>query len=164
MFFEHMKAGEELQVSNLIWEVFTEFEAPDYKQAGIDEFKKFILPEKIKANSEAGRLSFLCCKENNEIIGVLAIRGNRHISLLFVKKEYQRKGIARELFEIAVEICRKSNPYLKDITVNSSPYAVVIYEKLGFKRTDVDEEINGIRFIPMKFNISGGAMGKGYSN
>ncbi|WP_094603611.1 GNAT family N-acetyltransferase [Sporomusa silvacetica] len=42
---------------------------------------------------------------------------------------------------------------MKEITVNSSPYAVLIYEKMGFVRTDVEQEINGIRFIPMKFNI-----------
>ena len=153
MLFEYMKPGEEVQVSSLVWNVFSEFEAPDYKQEGIDEFRKFILPEQIKANRDAGKLFIICCKENNEIVGAIAIRGNRHISLLFVNKKYHRKGIARNLFENAAEVCCKANPNLKDITVNSSPYAVVIYEKLGFERTDVEQEINGIRFIPMNFNI-----------
>lgn len=156
IFFEYMKPGEEVQVSNLIWNVFLEFEAPEFKQGGIDEFRKFILPEQIKANSDAGKLFFICCRENNEIVGVIAIRGNHHISLLFVKKDYHRKGIARKLFEIAVEVCGKLTPKLKNITVNSSPYAVAIYEKLGFERTDVEREINGIRFVPMKFIITVG--------
>lgn len=152
MVFEYMKSGEETEVSSLVWNVFSEFEAPDYKQEGIEKFKRFILPEQIKDNSDAGKLRVICCKNNSEIIGVIAIRDNSHISLLFVQKEYHRQGIASKLFKIATEKCCKTNPELKNITVNSSPYAVMIYEKMGFERTDTEQEINGIRFIPMNFN------------
>ena len=35
-------------------------------------------------------------------------------------------------------------------TVNSSPYAHVVYKYLGFEDTDTEQCIKGIRFYPMK--------------
>ena len=34
--------------------------------------------------------------------------------------------------------------------VNSSPYAHIVYKHLGFKDTDKEQCINGLRFIPMR--------------
>ncbi|ENY8640112.1 TPA: GNAT family N-acetyltransferase [Clostridioides difficile] len=48
-------------------------------------------------------------------------------------------------------ICNKFN--LTEITVNSSPYAVEVYHKLGFKDTAVEQIVDGIRFTPMKLLI-----------
>jgi GNAT superfamily N-acetyltransferase len=151
--FEYMKSGEETYVSNLVWEIFKEYEAPGYKQEGIDEFNKFILPENIKIRCESGQFFVFCCKNIEEIVGVIAVRDNSHISLLFVKKEYHRKGIARKLFETAIEECRKKEQNLYAITVNSSPYTVGIYERMGFEKTDFEQEKNGIKFIPMIFRL-----------
>lgn len=95
----------------------------------------------------------MCCKENDELLGVLAMRENNHISLMFVKKEHQREGIARKLFEFALESCRTTDSNLQTITVNSSRYAVEIYEKMGFIKIDSEQENHGIRFTPMKFIV-----------
>jgi hypothetical protein len=46
-------------VTNLVWNVFEEFEAPGYKQEGIDEFKKFILPENIATLCNNGQFFVL---------------------------------------------------------------------------------------------------------
>lgn len=43
------------------------------------------------------------------------------------------------------------NSSSKTITVNSSPYAVPVYHKLGFIDTDTEQLSDGIRYIPMKF-------------
>jgi len=68
--------------------------------------------------------------------------------LLFVKKEYQGKGLSRKLFEHYME------NYLKDrtveITVNASPYSEKIYEKLGFEKISGMQETNGIKYFPMR--------------
>ena len=37
------------------------------------------------------------------------------------------------------------------ITVNSSPYAVPVYHKLGFVDTDVEQISDGMRYTPMKY-------------
>lgn len=37
------------------------------------------------------------------------------------------------------------------ITVNSSPYAVPVYHKLGFVDMDVEQISDGMRYTPMKY-------------
>ena len=63
-------------------------------------------------------------------------------------KRHHRKGIARQLLDnILSEI--KDSADIKQMTVNSSPYAVIVYERLGFVKTDEQQEKDGIIYIPM---------------
>jgi GNAT superfamily N-acetyltransferase len=152
--YEFMKPGEEASVSQLVWNVFEEFEAADYKQEGIDEFKRYIQPEFLAARVAAGKFFVICCKRGGEIVGVIAVKDGHHISLLFVRKQDQKKGIARKLLAMAFEVCCRIDPNLPEITVNSSRYAVNIYQKLGFEYTGPEQEKNGIRFTPMRLWVS----------
>lgn len=43
---------------DLVWEVFEEFEAPDYSIEGIDEFRKFISYDSIADHFSKGNLIF----------------------------------------------------------------------------------------------------------
>lgn len=132
----------------LVWQTFLEFEAPDYSEQGIQEFKEFIALSTIRnklANEELVLWGFY---EEKKLLGVIAVRENNHISLLFVDKDHHYKGIARKLCEAAVDYSLKKGN--KRITVNSSPYAVTAYHKLGFTPTDKEQSINGIRFLPME--------------
>ena len=70
-----------------------------------------------------------------------------------VLPEYQRKGIAKKLLELAIKKCELAKHDLDYIEVNSSLYAVKIYERLGFTGVDAEKLINGIRFIPMKLKL-----------
>ncbi len=40
----------------------------------------------------------------------------------------------------------------EQITVNASPYAVPVYEKLGFQAVDDEQLTDGIRYTPMTLN------------
>ncbi len=40
--------GQEKLVSELVWEVFQKYEAPDYPEEGIRTFRAFIQPDNIK--------------------------------------------------------------------------------------------------------------------
>ena len=91
-------------------------------------------------------MKFYGAFDNDELVGTLAMRDVNHISLFFVKESYHRKGIGKKLFETM------KNDYDKhDFTVNSSPYAVEIYERLGFQKTDCEQITNGIRYTPMRY-------------
>ena len=46
------------------------------------------------------------------------------------------------------------NPVLKEITLNSSPYRKGFYLRIGFVPLSEEQEKNGIRFTPMKYQIS----------
>ena len=72
-----------------------------------------------------------------------------------VKKDYHRRGIARRLFQTVEEICKSQNNISK-ITVNSSPYAIEVYHRLGFVDTDKELTVNGIRFTPMSYSLNKG--------
>ena len=77
----------------------------------------------------------------------------KHICMLFVDKEYHKKGIGKKLVEIAINICKSCNNELKTVTVNSSPYAVEFYHKIGFKDIENEKIEDGIRFTPMSYNL-----------
>jgi GNAT superfamily N-acetyltransferase len=140
---------EEIQKAlDLVWTVFLEFEAPDYTQQGIDEFKKFIDCKSMMDQINNGNLRFWGCKIQGELAGVIATRNRTHICLLFVKKEFHRRGIASKLFQTVKEDLR-GHP----ITVNSSPYAIEVYHRLGFMDTDLEQTVNGMRFTPMSYQM-----------
>ena len=91
--------------------------------------------------------------KNKGIIGVIELREYNHMSLLYVEPEFHNKGIAKKMLKKAIKICKKMNSNLSFITANSSPYAVKIYEKLGFKKKDVEKNSLGIPYTPMELNV-----------
>ncbi|WP_313152112.1 GNAT family N-acetyltransferase [Lacrimispora sp.] len=135
---------------DLIWQVFLEFEAPDYSDEGIQEFKKFIDLNSIGQKISDNEMRFWGYFSGEDIVGVAATRQPCHISLLFVDKKHHRQGIGRELFNTITSFYKAAGLY-REMTVNSSPYAVEVYHKLGFADTDTEQLVNGIRFIPMKY-------------
>ncbi len=143
---EHTKLQEALA---LVWKVFLEFEAPDYSDEGIQEFKRFIGYDSIDQMLSEGQYQMWTASHNDQIVGVLAARPACHISLLFVDRYYQRKGIARAMLEEMIKHYM-GNSTCVEITVNSSPYATEAYHRLGFADTATEQCENGIRFTPMK--------------
>ena len=125
---------------DLVWRVFLEYEAPDYSEEGIQEFKKSIDDETFIA-----ALDIYGAFEKDELLGVIATRNLNHIALFFVEGTHHKKGIGRNLYNYVV-IKNPDNFF----TVNSSPYAKIVYEKLGFKYVDNEQIVNGIRFYPMR--------------
>lgn len=137
----------------LVRNVFMKFEAPDYSDEGIKTFIDFIEIDSISKMFKEDILKFWGCFDNDKIIGVIAIRNPSHISMLFVDGRYHKQGIGRKLFKEAL-MTIKNNVAIDKITVNSSPYAVEVYHKLGFKDNNIEQTVDGIRFTPMQFNIN----------
>lgn len=126
----------------LIWETFLQFEAPDYSDEGVQSFRKFIEDKAILKS-----LEFLGAYENEELKGIIATNDNRkHICCFFVKAQYHRHGIGKKLWEYLLD-----NSANEAFTVNSSPYAVPVYHKLGFVDTASEQLTDGMRYTPMKF-------------
>lgn len=136
--------------------VFMEFEAPDYKPEGVEAFKSFIGDEKIIRGFKSGRCPMFAAFDNGKMVGLIGMRENKtHINLVFVKKEYHRKGIATEIFRYVLSELRRENPALSEITLNSSPYGLPFYLHLGFVTQSDELEEDGIRYTPMKFLVKG---------
>jgi len=135
---------------DLVWRVFSEFEAPDYSEEGVAEFSRYIQQESMMQQLSCGALALWCCLTEGGITGVAALRPPNHISLLFVDQAFHRQGIGGALLESAKDYARELSQ-AEDLTVNSSPYAVTVYRKLGFLPTGEERVENGLRFTPMKY-------------
>ncbi len=128
----------------LVWKVFLKYEAPDYTKEGSEEFFK-----SIHDDEWLNQIKMYGAYDKDRLVGVIATRNEgTHIALFFVDGEYHRKGIGRQLFQKILE-----DNKVNYMTVNSSPYAVPVYEKLGFEATDVEQVKNGLRFTPMKYQV-----------
>ena len=124
----------------LAWSVFLEFEAPEYGEAGTATFRAFLRdPEQTK------RLEVWGAWAAGELVGMIALLG-AHIALFFVRTPCQGQGIGRALFQWAAAVA--AGP----LTVNSSPYGVRIYQRLGFITTGPEQVEDGIRYTPMRWN------------
>lgn len=151
--FQLMQPGQEIRVCDLITRVFEEWVAPDFSPDGVQEFLKYVQPDALRERSQANHFA-LVATMGDEIVGVIEIRNHEHVSLLFVDQAHMGVGIGRELWRRALDICRREKPDVREISVNSSPYAVPIYEKLGFRQTEPERVVNGIRFVPMAIEVS----------
>ena len=151
--YKEIKQEELPETLELVHKVFDEFEAPYYSEEGVAAFYKFIDINNMSEQYSNGSLYFYGCFVNDIIVGMIAVKDFVHISLLFVDKQYHKQGIARKLFDHIIQICKEKNPSLKMITVNSSPYAVDVYHKLGFSNVSSEQVVDGIKFTPMELKI-----------
>ncbi len=147
-----MQPGEEAGVIDLVSEVFQKFVAPLYSPVGVLEFMKYLREDELAQRIRSGNFVLLA-KSGVDIIGVVEVRDNSHIALLFVKGSYQKQGIGRELLKIGIEKCKTLNPDIPCITVNSSPNAVSAYRTMGFNALKPEQLVNGIRFTPMELSL-----------
>lgn len=133
----------------LIREGYDRFVAHDYTPEGTVRFYEYASEEALSARIEGGAHFSMVAVADGELIGIIEMKDFNHCSLFFVKARFHGKGIGRWLFEEAVAHCRFNNTKLDTIGVNSSPYAVPVYKRLGFKSIGTLEEENGIVYQPM---------------
>ena len=147
--YELLRPGREPEVCELIARVFHEFIGPGYAPEGVGHFLEYVQPAAMAERQTRDHfvITALC---GSRIAGAVEVRGGEHVSLMFVDKEHHGQGVCRELFRRAVDRLNAAGQPPATMTVNSSPYAVPVYERLGFTVQEPEKEINGIRFIPMK--------------
>ena len=136
------------EAMRLAWDTFLLFEAPDYSMEGINAFKTFINDPILKQMFTEGRYRTLAAFQNGLMIGFLGVRNETHISLLFVDRDYHKRGIAAALLKRMFAMTYKEYGK-REMTVNSSPYAVDFYHRIGFTDTDFVQTTDGITYTPM---------------
>lgn len=133
----------------LIYRTFLEFDAPEFTEDGIAQFRDFISDHTLKRMYEAGVFQMIGAYDGMKLVGVLGLRANSHISLLFVHRDYHRQGIGRKLLMVLCDYAL-IKLHQEFITVNSSPYAVEFYHRMGFTDVMETQESDGIIYTPMK--------------
>ena len=142
-----IKQTEMKDALKLVWETFLKFEAPEYTKEGIEEFKRCIEDKNWIEQRE-----FIGAFEEENIVGVIATKDITHIALFFVDGKYHKQGVGAGLIHKLSEYlyCEMGQT---SMTVNSSPYAVGFYHKLGFADTGSEQTLAGIVFTPMELII-----------
>lgn len=136
----------------LAWKTFLRFEAADYSERGVESFKEFITDQTLYKLFKMGSYQLMVALDGDKIIGIISLRNNSHISLLFVEENYHRKGIGSKLIrELAEYLATEEG--ITHMTVNAAPYAIGFYHKVGFTDTDTEQENDGIRYTPMEYYI-----------
>jgi GNAT superfamily N-acetyltransferase len=121
---------------------------------GAEDFLKTISRDSIEGYINAPNINYLAGFIDDTLVGVVAIRDNKHLHHLFVSPLFQRRGISRKLWNHAVEMAiQLGNP--GEFTVNSTPYAAPVYASFGFEAVGRKIETSGIAFIPMKLSLGG---------
>lgn len=138
--YRDMMPGEEQAVLDVVMRGFDEFVRPDFTELGVAEFtvsvRTFILDWPDGHH-------IMVAEENGLIAGMIDVRDTTHVSLFFVEPAHHGQGVGHALIDFAF------SDHVGPVTVNSSPWAVPIYEHLGFVVTGPGMERNGVRAVPM---------------
>ncbi|WP_051258683.1 MULTISPECIES: GNAT family N-acetyltransferase [Chitinibacter] len=97
----------------------------------------------IRARDAAGAATWVALVQDT-IIGLIQVRGDGHITLLFVLPELQSRGVGRALIRAADAVCPLRS-------VNASPNSVMAYMRYGFMPIAAQQTSeNGISYQPMQ--------------
>ena len=134
----------------LAWKTFLRFEADVYSPEGVRNFENFITDSMLYRMFVMGTYQLFVALDRDKIVGMITLRDSTHISLLFVDEAYHRQGIGRSLVKYLTDYL-VAEVGADRVTVNSSPYGIAFYHKLGFR--DIRPEVvrDGIIFTQMEF-------------
>ena len=121
----------------------------DPSGAGADEYLASVSVGAERDYLASERYRYLVAYSDSQLAGFIAIRDGSHLFHLFVERAHQGQGIARRLWERALEeLCAPNSD--GDITVNSSLSAVLVYQAFGFVPVGSTQSMHGISFLPMR--------------
>lgn len=111
----------------------------------------------IRRNVDAGHVYHVAFVDG-VLAGFIGLRGGTHVYHMFVDARFQRRGIARRLWNVArAAPPRPGHPGI--FTVNASNAAVPVYLALGFERT-APMQVFRVPYNPMRLvcaDSTGGA-------
>lgn len=137
----------------LAWRTFMQFVAEDYTPEGVESFQNFVTDGILQKMFLMGECQLFGAYDNGVMIGMIALRQGRHISLLFVDRKYHMKGIGRLLIGYVSDYVLYEEGHRR-ITVDSSPYAVGFYHRVGFTDTGAAQTSQGVTYTPMELLLT----------
>ena len=144
--YRQPELGDENSISVCMWSSAELWELTDGTLESVDEWKKLCSWEELK-DRILSKEKTLVAVWNDIVIGFIAFKRGNHLSLLFVRREFSRQGIAGQLFTR----CTKD---LEEISVNAAKTAIGFYQKIGFVQNGDRFFFKGIWEIPVKWTNS----------
>jgi len=123
----------------------------DFDGDGLTFFLNAASEQSISEYMEQG-FNYMVALARHEIVGVIAIKDFQHMFHLFVDRAHHKKGIAKQLWtKISEESIALGQT--DKFTLNSTSYALPVYQCWGFIVTDELQTRHGISYTPMELNV-----------
>ena len=136
---------------DLAFRTYEEFNEGDYSAEGKHNFHGYLFDPLLKEMFVRGQMQLFVAEYDDEIVGMIGLKHDSHISLLFVEGAVHRQGIGGALVECAAQYAR--NQGVRALTVHSSLYARDFYHSMNFKDTGIQTMQDGIRYVPMELKL-----------
>ncbi|WP_409526024.1 GNAT family N-acetyltransferase [Nitrincola sp. MINF-07-Sa-05] len=86
---------------------------------------------------------------DGKLEGVVELKEGRHIAMLFVAPEHQKKGVGKKLLLSALDYAK-----VDTVTVRASLSSVPAYKKYGFECSGATGESAGLIYQPMEIELN----------
>lgn len=147
----HIRQMEERDVelvSALCMRSFARSVAGTVSEEGLSTFSRVADGAAFLGRMKADNL-MLVAEDDEAIRGVIELKEGRHLAMLFVAPDHQRKGVGKRLLSAALDHAR-----VDTVTVRASLSSVRAYEKYGFECTGEVGESAGLTYQPMALQRS----------
>ncbi|MCL2538908.1 MAG: GNAT family N-acetyltransferase [Oscillospiraceae bacterium] len=149
-----IKKGEFRETLSMVRECFNTYNAKDYTASGRASFLNYASLGNYVKRQKYGHITFIA-RENGFLAGMVEIRGQSHITMLFVAPGYIKRGCGRALLTYAINhISSKSDVRPVKATLNSSPFAHDFYLRMGFVDDGDTVDSGGLIYTPMRMYLS----------
>lgn len=112
-------------------------------------FYEYVNEENLTQLMNQRRLYLWGAYEDGQMVGTAGMQAEGHITLLYVAKPYQRRGIGKALLSTMKKYARP-NLHLKRITVSAMPaWSWTFFQRDGFVRMNQANTMTA-NFVPME--------------
>jgi len=135
-------------VSIICLDSFLKSVAGTLSDDGISTFSRIAASDSFRNRMKEDNV-ILVAENDKGVKGVIELKEGRHIAMLFIDPEHQKKGIGRKLLLSVLAHARCST-----VTVSASLSSVPAYRKFGFKCMGDIGESAGLVYQPMAIELS----------
>jgi len=135
----------------LAWTTFRQIATQVCDEEGVGRFKDGLIGTQLYIDFLQGKYPLFGAYQGDRMVGMLLLKGDSHISLLFVKREFQGSGVGTELLKVCKDYCKERG--ISELTVNAAPTGLPFYLAQGFLALEGEKFEGGMRFTPMKLYI-----------
>ena len=150
---KHAEAKEWDAAIAVAWVTFQQIASQVSNEEAANAFREGLTSTQLYIEFLQGRYPVICAYKDRKVIGVLSMRNDSHISLLFVRREFQRKGIGTKLLEKCKDYCMSKG--IEAVTVNAIATGVPFYVANGFEAVEAARVEHGLGYTPMILKFKG---------
>jgi GNAT superfamily N-acetyltransferase len=143
-----MKQQDLASVSSICMKAFMHGVAHSLSSEGIDTFKVIAAADSFLHRSK-GDNAILVFENEGRVKGVVELKEGRHVAMLFVDPQSQKRGIGGELISEVMAYARTNT-----ITVSASLNSVSTYLRYGFVCIGEPDETSGLKYQPMELELN----------